>query len=87
MPSDAGGGPCSPPAAAAPPVQPSEPLTNREEEVLQAVARGKTNAEISRELHISLSTVKTHVANLMAKLTARNRVEIAIWAYETRRMS
>ncbi len=71
---------------AAPPVQPSEPLTNREEEVLLAVARGMTNAEISRELHISLSTVKTHVANLMAKLTARNRVEIAIWAYETRRM-
>ena len=71
---------------AAPPVQPSEPLTNREEEVLQAVARGRTNAEISRELYISLSTVKTHVANLMTKLTARNRVEIAIWAYETRRM-
>lgn len=72
--------------AAASTVQPSEPLTNREEEVMHAVARGKTNAEISRELHISLSTVKTHVANLMAKLTARNRVEIAIWAYETRRM-
>lgn len=63
-----------------------DPLTNREEEVLRAVARGKTNAEISGELHISLSTVKTHVANLMAKLEARNRVEIAIWAYETRRM-
>ena len=67
-------------------VQPSEPLTNREEEVMHAVARGKTNAEISRELHISLSTVKTHVANVMTKLAARNRVEIAIWAYETRRM-
>jgi DNA-binding NarL/FixJ family response regulator len=73
-------------SAAAPPEQPSEPLTKREEEVLHAVARGKTNAEISRELHISLSTVKTHVANLMTKLTARNRVEIAIWAYKTRRM-
>ncbi len=73
-------------AVAVPPVQPSEPLTNREEDVLRAVARGKTNAEISRELHISLSTVKTHVANLMAKLMARNRVEVAIWAYETRRM-
>lgn len=72
--------------AAASPAPPSAPLTNREEEVLRAVARGKTNAEISRELYISLSTVKTHVANLMAKLTARNRVEIAIWAYETRRM-
>lgn len=70
----------------APSVQPSEPLTRREEEVLQAVARGKTNAEISRELFISISTVKSHVANLMTKLKARNRVEIAMWAYETRRM-
>ncbi len=73
-------------SATAPAVQPTEPLTGREEEVLHAVASGKTNAEISRELHISLSTVKTHVSNLMTKLTARNRVEIAIWAYETRRM-
>ena len=54
--------------------------------MLHVLARGKTNAEISRELYISLSTVKTHVANLMAKLTARNRVELSIWAYETRRM-
>lgn len=68
------------------PAQPSEPLTEREEEVLRAVASGKTNAEISRELHISLSTVKTHVASLMTKLDARNRVEVAIWAYETRRL-
>jgi len=74
-------------SAAGPPAQPSEPLTVREEEVLRAVARGRTNAEVSGELHISLSTVKTHVANLMAKLSARNRVEVAIWAYETGRMS
>ena len=40
-----------------------------------------------RELHISLSTVKTHVASLMAKLGARNRVEVAMWAYETGRVS
>lgn len=68
------------------PVQPREALTKREEEVLLAVARGWTNAEVSRELHISLSTVKTHVASLMTKLAVRNRVEIAIWAYETQRM-
>ena len=74
-----------PPAPKAP-TQPSEALTEREEEVLLAVARGRTNAEISAELFISLSTVKTHVANLMNKLSARNRVEIAIWAYETRRL-
>lgn len=73
-------------STSAEPVQPKEPLTTREEEVLQAIARGMTNAEISRELFISLSTVKTHVANLMAKLAVRNRVEIVIWAYETHRM-
>jgi DNA-binding NarL/FixJ family response regulator len=72
--------------AATPPAQPIEPLTDREEEVLVTVARGRTNAEIAGELHISLSTVKTHLASLMTKLGARNRVEIAIWAYETDRI-
>ena len=66
--------------------QPVEPLTVREEEVLVTVARGRTNAEISDELYISLSTVKTHLASLMNKLGARNRVEIAMWAYETGRI-
>jgi len=69
-----------------PPPQPVDPLTEREEEVLLTVARGRTNAEISGELHISMSTVKTHLASLMGKLGARNRVEIAIWAYETGRV-
>jgi DNA-binding NarL/FixJ family response regulator len=50
------------------------------------VARGSTNAEIGQELYISPSTVKFHVASLMTKLGARNRVELAIWAYETGRM-
>jgi DNA-binding NarL/FixJ family response regulator len=68
------------------PAQPLEPLTAREEEVLVTVARGRTNAEIAAELHISLSTVKTHLASLMAKLGARNRVEIVMWAYDTGRM-
>ncbi|GAA4586921.1 DNA-binding NarL/FixJ family response regulator [Actinoplanes octamycinicus] len=65
--------------------QPADPLTEREEEVLAAVAAGRTNGEIAAALHISLSTVKTHVASLMTKLGARNRVEIAMWAYETGR--
>ncbi|MGK3960347.1 response regulator [Sorangium sp. So ce1667] len=69
-----------------PRAQPREALTDREEEVLLTVARGRTNAEIADELHISLSTVKSHIANLMTKLGARNRVEIAIWAYETHRV-
>ncbi|MEU3167796.1 response regulator transcription factor [Streptosporangium sp. NPDC006930] len=66
--------------------QPIEALTDREEQILVTVARGRTNNEIADEFHISLSTVKTHIASLMAKLGARNRVEIAMWAYETRRV-
>jgi DNA-binding NarL/FixJ family response regulator len=65
--------------------QPVDPLTDREEQVLAAVARGRTNGEIAEELFITLSTVKTHVTSLMLKLGARNRVEIAIWAYQTGR--
>jgi DNA-binding NarL/FixJ family response regulator len=76
----AGSGPASSPA------QPVAALTDREEQILATVARGRTNSEIAAELHISLSTVKSHIASLMAKLGARNRVEIAIWAYETNRV-
>ena len=68
------------------PPEPVEPLTAREEQVLLAAARGRTNSEIGSELSISLSTVKTHIAALMRKLNARNRVEIVMWAYETRRV-
>lgn len=68
------------------PAQPIAPLTDREEDVLITVARGLTNSEISDELHISLSTVKTHLTALMNKLDARNRVELAMWAYETGRI-
>jgi DNA-binding NarL/FixJ family response regulator len=68
------------------PAQPIAPLTDREEEVLVTVARGRTNSEIADELHISLSTVKTHLTALMNKLGARNRVELAMWAYETGRI-
>ena len=74
-------------SAPARPAQPHEPITAREEEgVLLAVARGRTNSEIADELHISLSTVKTHIGALMNKLGARNRVEVAMWAYETGRV-
>ena len=65
--------------------QPIEALTSREEEVLALVARGHTNAEIAADLFIGITTVKTHVASLLTKLGARNRVEIAMFAYETGR--
>jgi len=71
---------------ARPVAQPIEPLTEREEEVLAAVAVGQTNAEIGASLFISLSTVKTHLGSLQAKVGARNRVELAAWAWSTGRM-
>lgn len=73
-------------APAAAPAQPVEPLTEREEQVLAKVALGLSNSEIASALYITLSTVKTHLASLMTKLGARNRVEIAIWAHQTKRI-
>jgi DNA-binding NarL/FixJ family response regulator len=60
-----------------------EPLTGRELDVVLAVARGWTNAEIADRLHVSLSTVKSHLTNVQGKLGARNRTEIAIWAWRS----
>ena len=60
----------------------ADPLSPRELDVVRAVARGRTNAEISAELFVSLSTVKTHLTNVHAKLDTRNRTEIAVWAWE-----
>ncbi|HWM40090.1 MAG TPA: response regulator transcription factor [Streptomyces sp.] len=64
------------------PGRPAEPLTQRELDVVRLVARGRTNEELAAELYVTLSTVKTHLANVQRKLTARNRVEIAAWAWE-----
>jgi DNA-binding NarL/FixJ family response regulator len=74
-------------AAPAPAREPAVPLTEREEEVLRATARGLGNAEIAAELFISLSTVKTHLSAIQDKLGARNRVELAAWAWQTGRMA
>ncbi len=70
-----------------PPAQPTEPLSDREEQTLVEVARGLTNAEIADKLHVSVSTVKAVIGHLMNKIGTRNRVELAILSYETRRMN
>lgn len=61
----------------------AEPLTARETEVVQVVARGLTNHEIAERLVVSLSTVKAHLAAAQRKIGARNRTEMAVWAWES----
>ncbi|WP_083922126.1 response regulator [Nocardiopsis halotolerans] len=67
--------------SAAPPAAEDGGLTARELDIVRAVARGLTNTEVARELFVTVSTVKTHLASVQAKLGARNRVEVAAWAY------
>nr|WP_272918665.1 LuxR C-terminal-related transcriptional regulator [Streptomyces sp. HUCO-GS316] len=61
---------------------PLEILTHREAEVFHLMTRGYSNAEISAELALSQSTVKSHIQKVMEKLGLRNRVHAVIFAYE-----
>ncbi|MFC0038739.1 response regulator [Actinomadura rayongensis] len=70
----------TPPAV---PRTPRERPTDRELDVVRLVARGRTNEEIAAELFVSPSTVKTHLGSVQRKLAARNRVEVAAWAWES----
>ncbi|MFZ2501545.1 MAG: response regulator transcription factor [Nocardioides sp.] len=58
-------------------------LTDREREVLQLVARGRSNVEISRDLHITEATVKSHIGHLFAKIGVRDRAQSVVVAYES----
>jgi DNA-binding NarL/FixJ family response regulator len=58
-------------------------LTERELEVFRLIARGLSNAEIGRELHISDTTVKTHITHILQKLDLRDRVQAVVLAHET----
>ncbi|MET9433074.1 response regulator transcription factor [Streptomyces sp. NPDC006551] len=67
----------------APHPRPVGNITEREREVLTLVGRGMSNSEIAAHLYISVATAKAHIARLLTKLEARDRVQLVITAYET----
>jgi DNA-binding NarL/FixJ family response regulator len=62
-------------------------MTKRERQVIELISDGNTNKEIAQKLHISTYTVKSHVHNILEKLTLRTRVQIAKYSHESRKAS
>ena len=72
-----------PRAAARPAEDALAQLTERERDVLQQAATGKSNTEVAAALNVSVATVKTHVSRLLYKLDCRDRAQLVVIAYET----
>jgi DNA-binding NarL/FixJ family response regulator len=70
-----------PPAASPSPSPAAVPLTAREQEVLQLIAEGLSNDEITGRLHLSMATVKTHIGSLLAKTGSRDLAQLVIYAF------
>ncbi|GAA0946406.1 response regulator transcription factor [Kribbella koreensis] len=71
------------PSPGVPASDPPAGLTPREREILLEIARGHSNKEIGRHLHLSEATVKVHVGRLLTKLNLRDRAQVIVHAYET----
>lgn len=77
--------PTTPSSEAAPPEDPRlASLTDREREILTVIGKGWTNTEIATRLHLTESTVKTHVGRILAKTGSRDRIQAVILAYDTK---
>ena len=73
---------CDGPAPGAPGTDAVGRLSERELGVVRLVAQGQSNAEIAATLYLSEATVKSHIARILAKLGLRDRVQVAVYAYE-----